>query len=123
MSVPRPRLAHDLPSRRRAPTIANQARGITQSEERVRSRKSVRRATQHRLTWFETSQGLAFFAFVMLGATNGLVGGLLILLGIAMCAPALIAAGVTGRTRKPIQLVLAVAWAILGTIYILVQLG
>jgi hypothetical protein len=108
---------------RRLHTSAYPIRDPKQTEHRLRVRKLARRSTRHRLTWFEAAQGVSFFAFVMLAARNSLVSGLLICSGIAMCVPAMIEAGVRGRIRRPGQLALAVLWAVIGTLYIVLRLS
>lgn len=115
---PKPRRTPDAHNRPRPPTLAPRAQDFRLIEARARVRELARHGNRHRLTWFETLQGLSFLAFVML-ARNTLVSGLLICGGIAMCVPALIATGVRGRVRKPMHLVLATFWALIGTSYFL----
>jgi hypothetical protein len=110
-------------SRRHTRTNAYQAHDLKQIEERSRAQIFKRRATRHRLTWFETLQGLSFLAFVMLGKANSFLSGCIVCGGIAMCIPAMIATGMRGRARNPLHLVLATFWALIGTVYILLRMS
>jgi hypothetical protein len=110
-------------TRRHTRTNAYQAHDLKQIDERPRAQKFKRRPTRHRLTWFETLQGLLFLAFVMLGKANSLLSGWLVCAGIAMCIPAMIATGMRGRARHPSHLVVATFWALIGTLYVLLRMS
>jgi hypothetical protein len=118
LHVPQPRRVHDLHGRSRSPTATYKNRDL-QHKESLSAQPYERDVTRHRLTWFETLQGLLFLAVVMVGKSNGLVTNLLICGGIVLCVPTIIATCVTGVARHPLRLVLANFWGLMGTIHLL----
>ncbi|HVF18559.1 MAG TPA: hypothetical protein VNA21_16670 [Steroidobacteraceae bacterium] len=87
-------------------------------EERAKPQIFQHASKSHRLTWFETLQGLLFLAVVMLGGTYALASGLLICAAIGMSVVAIIFSCLRVGAPRPLHLVLATLWAFVGAIYI-----
>jgi hypothetical protein len=119
-----PRHAHELRNRqRRALAVHTQARKFELTEDATKPRAVDRECKSHRLTWFEAFQGLLLLAVVMLGATYAIVSGLLICTAIATSVVAIVASCLKAGAPKPLHLVLAALWAIVGAIYTAAQMS
>jgi hypothetical protein len=124
VSTPQPRQAYELRNRqRRVLAIHAEARKFELTEETAKSRSVERERKCHRLTWFEALQGLLLLAVVMLGATYAIVSGLLICTAIATSVVAIVAGCLKAGAPKPLHLVLAALWAIVGAIYTAAQMS
>jgi hypothetical protein len=124
VSVPQPRHAHDLRNRRRrALAIHSHAPALERVEDRAKPHKPEYQGKHHRLTWFETLQGLLFLAVVMLGATYALASGLLICAAIGTCVVAIVTSCLRVGAPKPLHLILATLWAFVGAIYVFVRMS
>jgi hypothetical protein len=122
VNVPQLRRVHDLQNRPRALTIHAQARGLKQSRKSAWPEGFGYERKRHRLSWFETLQGLSFLAVVMFGMTHALASGLLICAGMAMCVLAILTTCCKGKTPKLLHLVFATSWAFIGAIHILAHM-
>jgi hypothetical protein len=119
-----PRHARELRNRqRRALAVHTQARKFELIEDATKPRSVDRERKSHRLTWFEALQGLLLLAVVMLGATYAIVSGLLICTAIATSVVAIVASCLKAGAPKPLHLVFAALWAIVGAIYIAAQMS
>jgi hypothetical protein len=121
VNVSQLRRAHDLQNRLRALTIHVQAR--QQSGRRAWPERFGYDGKRHRLSWFETLQGLLFLAVVLFGVTHAVASGLLICGGIAMCVLAILTNCCKGKIPNLMHLVFASLWAFTGAIYVLVHMS
>ena len=123
MSVPQPRRAREHERASRARTN----RPLVREPDRADSWPAIFRIRKvrksHRLTWFGAAQGLLLLGFAMFGSNYRWLSAAFIGTGIALCLPAITVACVTGRIHKPLHLVLATAWAIAGSIFVLANSG
>ena len=120
MSAPQVRQASDLPRHSRPTRFGAPAQ--RRVERAASARRIERHGLNHRLSWFEATQGVAFFGFVMLLNMHDVVAGLLIGVSLGMCIGAMIATWIRARALRPMHLAFAIGWMWIEVIYALVRL-
>jgi hypothetical protein len=68
-------------------------------------------------------QGLLLLASVMFGKSHSLVSGFLICGGIGMCVIAIGATLARRRVGNPLHLVFAIAWSLVGVVYLGIRMS